>query len=321
MIGPISNSYTSVQWPSYQNRTRNNAPTEAVSPLAHKPANPEIPVQPAEAATPVTVRATGNVHAGLPLRGGVDPAEMAVCARISPVEPREESVQALSARDGSEEMVAPLPGIDREDTVPTVMGAEDENAAAPLPGAGDESVPAVFGGKDEEAAEAVDNGEKPGQEIREKLEAEKAERQERAEERVQQQAEAQAQREEYANELKAREEARAERLESLRDSTEVESGKKGTDADQASPEQDGYLQLDHAAALLRNRRMTNLLNEHLSGRAEGRDTTLIRDAIDTLFQNGQHRVRFGGGEEDADQSAYRQRFNGYATQRNNPFAA
>ena len=65
MIGPISNSYTSVQWPSDQNRARSAAPAEAASPLAHKPADVHSrQMLPQEAANRSGQRTHCNKHTG-----------------------------------------------------------------------------------------------------------------------------------------------------------------------------------------------------------------------------------------------------------------
>ncbi len=297
MIGAISNSYHNIQWPSYANRVKNTAPAQSVSSLPRKAANPEIPVQPAKSAAPVTAKATDDVLAGITLRDGADPTEMAVRARISPAEPQGESAQLVSAQDDGESAVDLQPGL--EENIPTVMGAQSQETVVPLPGTKEEeSIPSLIGAE-EEAAGAIGGEKTPAQELQEKLEAQNAQRQEWLEERIRQQEEAQAQREEYANTQEAKEEARAAQLAALREPAEAENGREGTD----TQEQGGYLQLDHTANLLRNHQMASFLSEHLSGQIKGQAAAPIHDAIDTLFQN-----------------AYQQRINGYMTQRNNAFA-
>lgn len=117
------------------------------------------------------------------------------------------------------------------------------------------------------------------------------------EENLQAEQEAEAKREAYLEELKEQEEARAERIEALKEA-QAEEETEGAEAEEDGRQVPG-LQLDHTAALLQNYQMNNLMNDMLSARANGEDTTGYNAAMDVLLQNGQERARFTNGEIEA----------------------
>lgn len=116
MIGAVSSS-SGGQWPSYINREKNAVATRPVSTVVpHRAVSPEIPVQPADAVTPVSVKSSGNVNAVRGIPSGADAAEMAVRARISPAEQHENAASAVSGQDtGEETEAALLPGVGQEE--------------------------------------------------------------------------------------------------------------------------------------------------------------------------------------------------------------
>lgn len=214
MIGAISpvGSYAGVQRYTQINPVSTHGSTAAAEKssviAARKSFDLETPVQPAEAAKPVTSGVSGNLNVDLSVEKSADAAEMAVRMRMSPAE---ENAEATS------------------------VWAEQE----------------------------AENAER-----KEQLEAEQK---------------AEAKREAYLDELEEKETAREERIEALKEAQSEDDG---------SEEQSGALELDHTDAMLRNYQMNNLMQDMLSARTRGKDTTDYSTAIDALLHSGQDRVRF-----------------------------
>lgn len=98
-----------------------------------------------------------------------------------------------------------------------------------------------------------------------------------------------AKREAYLENLKEQEAAREERIEALKE----------IQAEEDEGEQTGTLELDHASFMLRNHQMNNLMQDMLSARTRGEDTSEYSAAIDALLHHGQERVRFSSNEANA----------------------
>ena len=106
-----------------------------------------------------------------------------------------------------------------------------------------------------------------------------------------------AKREAYLEQLKEQEAAREERIEALKE----------TQAEEDGAEQPGTLELDRTGVMLRNHQMNNLMQDMLSARTRGEDTSGYSAAIDALLHHGQERVRFSTDEaETADARRYYQ---------------
>ncbi len=86
---------------------------------ARKSASPETPVQPVDAAKPVSAQAKGAGKLGLPIREGADPVEMAVRMRIQYEEPLPEMTQKAPKLAGEK---AEVPQLDAD--TPEVPGKE-----------------------------------------------------------------------------------------------------------------------------------------------------------------------------------------------------
>lgn len=116
------------------------------------------------------------------------------------------------------------------------------------------------------------------------------------EEKLQEEQEAEEKREAYLEELKEKEEARVERIEALKEA-QAEEKTDGSEAEEG--DRKAGLQLDHTVAMLQNFQMNNLMNDMLSARVNGEDTTGYSAVLDALLQNGQERVQFTNGEAEA----------------------
>ena len=131
MIGGISslNSYYNpYQTGGYYGGARQAQQTQSAQPAgrvwtARQTPSLEMPVQPVRPAASVNPNASGGINAGLPIRQGADPVEMAVRMRIQYGEP---------LPDGAQNAAGTLPGQKAEDAV----GEALEN----LPGQGADSV-------------------------------------------------------------------------------------------------------------------------------------------------------------------------------------
>ena len=127
-------------------------------------------------------------------------------------------------------------------------------------------------------------------------------------ERLQAQQEAEAKREAYLEALQEEKEARAERIEALKEAQQTEEKPETEDAQAEGEEetQPGAIQFDRTAALLQNAQMTNLLQNMLTSRADGKSTENHSKAIDALLNNEQNRLHFV--TEDSKNSDERNRY-------------
>ena len=91
---------------------------------ARKSAAPETPVQPVDAAKPVSAQAQGSGKLGLPIREGADPVEMAVRMRIQYEEPQPELSQKAPELSGTKNLVPEL-----EKDAPKLSGKEEPSGA------------------------------------------------------------------------------------------------------------------------------------------------------------------------------------------------